>query len=156
MNFDMESITKGIGIVTATLALVGGGYSLYDKLGIEDPILKWAPEHFSISDGPVDGEFRVIVAREKLRDDCKVTGFKLEIRDSEYIVHPAKSSIATFSGPANNKVDKFGYKVSIAHDHSSKVAKGEATLLAHIDYECPEGPVIVNYPDHKNLRFNIE
>jgi hypothetical protein len=35
------------------------------------------------------------------------------------------------------------------------ISLGKATLLAHIDYECPEGPVIVNYPDHENLSFNI-
>ena len=57
--------------------------------------------------------------------------------------------------PANDKVDKFGYKITIEKHHQSKVAKGEATLLAHIDYKCPEGEVVVNYPDHQNLRFNI-
>ena len=71
ISFDIENITKGIGVVTATFALIGGGYTLYDKLGIEDPILEWAPQYFEISDGPADGEFRVIVAREKLRDDCR-------------------------------------------------------------------------------------
>ena len=152
---DIESITKGIGVVTATFALIGGGYTLYDKLGIEDPILEWAPEYFQISDGPVTEEFKVIVAREKLRDDCKVTGFRIEVRDSEYIVHPAVPSIAKFSGPANEKIDKFGYKITIEPHHQSKVALGKATLLAHIDYDCPEGQVVVNYPDHPNLRFNI-
>ena len=153
---DIESITKGIGIVTATFALIGGGYTLYDKLGIEDPILKWSPEYFEISSGPATGEFKVIVAREKLRDDCSVENFKLEVRDSEYIVHPAIPSIAKFSGPANDKIDKFGYKISFDKHHASRVAKGKATLLAHIDYLCPEGSVVVNYPDHENLTFNIE
>ena len=152
---DVENITKGIGVVTATFALIGGGYTLYDKLGIEDPILEWAPEYFEISDGPVSGEFKVIVAREKLRDDCTVESFRLEVRDSEYIVHPAVPSIAKFSGPANDKIDKFGYKITIEEHHRSKVATGEATLLAHIDYMCPEGPVVVNYPDHPNVRFTI-
>ena len=155
ISFDIENITKGIGIVTATFALIGGGYTLYDKLGIEDPILEWAPQYFEISDGPADGEFRVIVAREKLRDDCKVKDFRLEVRDSEYIVHPAVPSVTKFSGPANDKIDKFGYKISFDGHHKTKVATGEATLLAHIDYECPEGPVVVNYPDHENLRFEI-
>jgi hypothetical protein len=154
-SFDLDNITKGIGVVTASLALIGGGYTLYDKLGIEDPILAWAPEYFEISDGPADGEFKVIVAREKFRDDCKVTGFRLEIRDSEFIVHPATPSITKFSGPANDKIDKFGYKITLEGHHKDKVALGEATLLAHIDYECPEGPVVVNYPDHPNLKFNI-
>jgi hypothetical protein len=156
MILDIENITKGIGVVTATLALIGGGYTLYDKLGIEDPILKWSPEHFEISNGPANGKFTVVVAREKLRDDCSVEGFKLEIRDSNYIVHPAVPSIAKFSGPANDKVDKFGYKVKLEGHHADKVAKGKATLLAHIEYLCPEGPVLVNYPDHENLTFIIE
>ena len=65
-------------------------------------------------------------------------------------------SIAKFSGPANDKVDKFGYKITIDSHHQEKVSKGEATLLAHIDYKCPEGDVVVNYPDHENLKFRIE
>ena len=150
---DIESITKGIGVVTATFALIGGGYTLYDKLGIEDPILKWAPEYFEISDGETDDDFKVVVARQKLRDDCKVTGFRLEVRDSDFVVHKATPSIAKFSGPASDKVDKFGYYFTI--ENHNEVEVGEATLLAHIDYECPEGPVIVNYPDHENLKFNI-
>jgi len=152
-SFDVESITKGIGVVTATFALIGGGYTLYDKLGIEDPILKWAPEYFSVTDGETDDDFKVVVAREKLRDDCKVVDFRLEVRDSEFVVHNAIPSITKFSGPANDKIDKFAYYFNIENDEDVEI--GEATLLAHIDYECPEGPVIVNYPDHENLRFMI-
>lgn len=150
---DIESITKSIGVVTATFALIGGGYTLYDKLGIEDPILKWSPEHFEISNGETDDDFKVVVARQKLRDDCKVAGFRLEVRDSAFVVHKATPSIAKFSGPASDKVDKFGYYFTIENHNDVEV--GEATLLAHIDYECPEGPVVVNYPDHPNLKFNI-
>jgi len=36
------------------------------------------------------------------------------------------------------------------------IKPGTATLLAHIDYLCPEGSVVVNYPDHKNLEFEIK
>ena len=154
-SFDVENITKGIGVVTATFALIGGGYTLYDKLGIEDPILTWAPEHFSISSGPRDGNFDVIVAREKHRDDCKVEGFTLEVKDSKYMVHTASPSVAKFSGPASDKIDKFGFSFTIDEEHVHMLPPGTATLLARIDYACPEGPVIVNYPDHKNLTFNI-
>ena len=150
---DAENITKGIGAITAVFALVGGGYTLYDKIGFDDPILTWAPEHFSITSGPADGEFKVSVAREKHRDDCTVEDFILDIRDSEYIVHKAKPSITKFMGPATDKVDTFAYKMTI--ENPSEVAKGEATLVAYIHYGCPEGQVVVNYPDHKNLRFNI-
>jgi hypothetical protein len=152
---DIETITKGIGVVTATLALIGGGYTLYDKFGFEDPILTWAPEYFKITDGPADGEFKVTAAREKHRDDCTVEDFVLDVRDSELIVHPVSPSITKFMGPATDKVDTFAYKISIDKDHQHKVAKGLATLVAYIHYECPEGKVIVNYPDHDNLRFNI-
>ena len=154
-SFDVENITKGIGIVTASLAMIGGVYTLYDKFGIEDPILTWAPEYFEISDAPANGNFDVVVAREKHRDDCKVTGFTLEVKDSKYIVHTAKPSIAKFSGPASEKIDKFGFSFSITEEHQGMVVPGIATLLARIDYDCPEGPVIVNYPDHENLKFNI-
>lgn len=153
-SFDVENITKGIGIVTAIFAMIGGGYTMLDKFESKD-ILTWAPEHFEISDATVDGSFDVIVAREKHRDDCKVTGFTLEVKDSKYMVHTAKPSVAKFSGPASDKIDKFGFSFTIDDEHKNMISLGKATLLAHIDYECPEGPVIVNYPDHENLSFNI-
>jgi hypothetical protein len=31
-SFDVENITKGIGVITASLALIGGGYTLWDKI----------------------------------------------------------------------------------------------------------------------------
>lgn len=154
ISFDIENITKGIGVVTASFALIGGGYTLWDKIESKD-ILTWAPEHFSVSSGPRDGSFDVIVAREKHRDDCKVTGFRLEVKDSKYMVHTASPSIAKFSGPASDKIDKFGFSFTIDEEHINMVPQGTATLLAHIDYECPEGPVVVNYPDHENLTFEI-
>lgn len=149
-----EEIKKWLGVVAAGVTLIGGGYTTLDKLDFfHSPILTWAPEHFSITDGPPDGNFKVIVAREKHRDDCSVEGFKLEVRDSDYIVHVAKPSIPTFSGPASKKIGKFAFSIHI--EDPENVAEGEATLLAHIEYECPEGKVTVNYPDHENLRFNI-
>lgn len=153
-SFDVENITKGIGVITASLALIGGGYTLWDK--IEDKtILTWAPEHFSITDAPVNGTFDVIVAREKHRDDCSVQGFTLEVKDSKYMVHTAIPSVAKFSGPASDKIDKFGFSFTIEDEHKGMIDPGPATLLARIDYECPEGPVVVNYPDHENLQFKI-
>ena len=152
--FDVENITKGIGVVTATFALIGGGYTLWDKLESKD-ILAWAPEYFSVTDAPADGTFDVIVAREKYRDDCSVEGFTLEVKDSKFMVHKAIPSIAKFSGPASDKIDKFGFSFTIDKEHIDMIKPGTATLLAHIDYLCPEGPVVVNYPDHENLRFMI-
>ena len=155
MSFEFDSLTKGIGIVTATFAMIGGGYTMSEKLGVfEKDILTWAPEYFEISDGPVSGEFKAVVARQKNRDDCEVVDFTLEVRDSEYVVHTAVPSIAVFSGPASDTVDKFGYKFTI--NAPEKVALGAATLLAHIKYNCPEGEVIVNYPAHENLTFTIK
>ena len=153
-SLDVENITKGIGVVTASFAMIGGGYTMWDKLSSKD-ILTWAPEHFEVSDGPADGTFDVVVAREKHRDDCSVEGFRLEVKDSKYMVHTAKPSIAKFSGPASDKIDKFGYSFTIDEEHQHMIPEGEATLLVHIDYKCPEGDVVVNYPDHENLRFNI-
>ena len=153
-SLDIENITKGIGVVTASFAMIGGGYTMWDKLKPND-ILTWAPEHFEVSDGPRDGTFDVVVAREKHRDDCSVEGFKLTVKDSKYMVHTATPSVAKFSGPASDKVDKFGYSFTIDEEHQDMMPVGEATLLVHIDYMCPEGAVVVNYPDHENLRFNI-
>jgi hypothetical protein len=36
------------------------------------------------------------------------------------------------------------------------VAVGSAKLIARITYKCPEGNVVIAYPDHKNLSFNVE
>jgi len=153
-SFDVENITKGIGVVTTTFAMIGGGYTLWDKVGSKD-ILTWAPEHFSISDGPRDGTFDVIVAREKHRDDCSVEGFTLEVKDSMYMVHTASPGLSKFSGPASDKIDKFGFTFTIDDEHQHMIPVGPATLLARIDYACPEGPVVVSYPDHANLTFEV-
>ena len=152
---DLENIKIYIGIATAGVALVTGGYQAADKFGwLQEPILEWAPEHFSVTSGPVDGEFKVTVARVKLRDDCTVDDFVLDVRDSELIVHQGTPSITTFMGPANHRVDTFAY--TFTFNDPSKVASGEATLIAYINYGCPEGKVVVQYPDHDNLKFNIE
>ena len=149
-------VAKTISAVAASVAALGGSYTLADKFGwFDKPILNWSPEHFEISDGSAGGEFKVVVARQKLRDDCEVTNFKIEIKDSDFVVHPAIPSIATFSGPATPTVDKFGYKFTFSPEVQKKIAAGEAPLLAHIKYKCPEREVVVNYPNHKNLKFNI-
>jgi hypothetical protein len=152
---DTDSITKPIAAVTAVMAMIGGGYSLYDKIKLPPKdILKWDAEHFSISDGHASGMFKVVVARQKIRDDCTVEDFTLEVRDSDYMVHRANPSVAKFSGPASPTVDKFGYTITI--DKPEDVTLGAAKLIARITYKCPEGNVVIAYPDHKNLTFNIE
>ena len=148
--------TKIVAFLTAVVTLAGGGYTLGDKLGwFKKEILRWAPEHFSISSGPATGKFDVIVARQKLREDCDVTDFRLEIRDSKLHVHPVKPDITVFAGPVGDKVDKFAYSISIAPEHQSMVATGKATLLGRIKYKCPEGETLVQYPDHENMQFEI-
>lgn len=152
---DTDSITKPIAVVTAVMAMVGGGYTLYDKVKLPPKdILRWEAEHFSISNGPASGSFKVVVARQKIRDDCTVDDFGLEVRDADYMVHKATPSVAKFSGPASPTVDKFGYTMTIEGPES--VAVGPAKLIARITYKCPEGNVVIAYPDHKNLSFNVE
>ena len=152
---DTESITKPVAAVTAVLAMIGGGYSLYDKVKLPPKdILQWDADHFSISNGPASGSFKVVVARQKIRDDCTVEDFSLEVRDSDYMVHKALPSVAKFSGPASPTVDKFGYTMTV--ENPDGVAPGGAKLIARIMYKCPEGNVVIAYPDHKNLTFNIE
>ena len=152
---DYDNITKPIAVVTAMMSAVGGGYALVDKFGLlKKDILKWDAEHFEISNGPAHEPFRVIVARQKIRDDCLVEDFTLEVRDANYIVHRATPSVVKFSGPASHNVDKLGYTMTI--EAPETVAAGEAKLLARISYKCPEGNVIISYPDHKNLTFRVE
>jgi hypothetical protein len=152
---DTESITKPVAAVTAIMAMIGGGYTLYDKIKLPPKdILKWDADHFSITNGVASGEFKVVVARQKIRDDCTVEDFSLEVRDSDYMVHKALPSVAKFSGPASPTVDKFGYTMTV--ENPASVAPGGAKLIARIMYKCPEGNVVIAYPDHKNLTFNIE
>lgn len=154
--FDLDKTKTAIGVVTAVVALAGGGYQAAEKFGwLKHPILEWTPEHFSISDAPADGTFDVVVARRKFRDDCEVEDFRLTVRDSRYQVHTASPSIAQFAGPASDTVDRFGFQFTIDAEHQHMIAIGEATLLAYIKYRCPGGEVVVQYPDHPNLRFNI-
>lgn len=152
---DTDSITKPVAAITAVMAMIGGGYTLYDKIKLPPKdVLKWDAEHFSIAGGPASGQFKVVVARQKIRDDCTVEDFTLEIRDAGYMVHKAFPSVAKFSGPATPTVDKFGYTMTLENPDS--VAAGRAKLIARITYKCPEGNVVIAYPDHANLTFNIE
>ena len=151
---DYDNITKPVAVVTALMSAVGGGHTLIDKFGwMKKDILKWDAEHFSISNGLAHEPFRVIVARQKIRDDCLVDDFTLEVRDSNYIIHKATPSVAKFSGPATPTVDKFGYTMTI--EDPQNVTPGEAKLIARIVYKCPEGNVVITYPDHVNLTFRI-
>lgn len=153
---DFDPITKAVGTVTAVIAMLGGGYGLADKWGfLRKDILRWEPEYFQVSDGQAGGKFQVIVARQKLRDDCDVVDFRLDVRDSGLRVHPVIPDVAVFSGPAANQVDKFAYTIAFPADHHEMVSAGTAVLLGRIKYRCPEGDVLVHYPRHKNLQFEI-
>ena len=150
----LENAKTVLGVISATIGIAVGSYSLVENIGWNKEILTWAPEHFEIVGGPADGEFRAVVAREKHRDDCSVTGFMLEIRDADYIVYRVTPSTTKFSGPASDTIDKFGYKFYLKETDIHKVVPGIATLLGEITYNCPEGIVYVQYPP--NLTFMIE
>lgn len=147
-------ITKTISAVAATVAALGGSYTLADKFGWFDrSILEWFPEHFKIvaENGHV---ITVTVARIKKRDDCSVEGFTPSVRDSAGVVHEATTTASKFSGPAGPEIDTFTYQLTLTQ--KEKVAEGTATLLATIKYKCPEGERFVQYPRHKNLSFYIK
>ena len=158
MSFGFDNVKLVAGSLGAVVALVSGTFTLSDKVGIkiwDRPILEWSPENFKVEDGYIMDGFKVIVARQKLRDDCDVVAFNVQIRDSEYLVHPTVTSVTKFSGPASDSVDMFGYRVYLHEMHTHKVALGEATLIGQIKYVCPEGEKIVTYPSHPNLNFNV-
>lgn len=159
MAFGLDQIKGTIALAAALISALTGGLTLSGKLGwnlFSRDILEWSPEDFSISNGTIEDGFKVIVAREKFRDDCDVADFSIEIKDSDYIVHPAIPSVAKFSGPASDEVELFGYRMYIDGDKKWEVAPGRATLLGQITYDCPEGEKIVTYPSHSNLTFTIE
>ena len=150
----MIDLTKTIGAVAASIAAIGGGYTLADKFGWFDrAILEWAPEHFKIT--AASGQpITVTVARIKKRDDCSVENFTPSIRDAAGMVHEATTTASKFSGPAGPQIDTFTYQLAMVR--KEKIAPGTATLLATIKYKCPEGERIVQYPRHANLSFLLE
>lgn len=156
MGFDTVKVVAGS--LGAVVALVSGTFTLSDKVGFElwdRPVLEWSPENFRVEDGYIMDGFKVIVARQKLRDDCDVVGFSVQIRDSDYLVHPTVTSVTKFSGPAGDSVEMFGYRVYLHEMHTEKFALGEATLIGQLKYECPEGEKLVTYPSHPNLNFTV-
>ena len=154
--FNSDSIIKYITIIATLLTITVSGVSFISDISKEvpNPILTWAPEYFEITGGPANQEFKAIVARKKHRDDCSVSGFLLEVKDSNLLTFKAAPSIEKFTGPATNEIDKFGFTFFIQEADVNKVAFGKATLLGQILYKCPEGDVVVLYPP--NLNFIIE
>jgi len=145
-------VSKAIGAVAASVAAVGGGYTLVDKVGwLDRAIIEWAPEHFKIAPAKQGEPITVTVARIKKRDDCSVESFIPSIRDGKGVVHEAVPSNPKFSGPASSEIDTFTYTLSV----KSEMQSGKATLLATIKYKCPEGDRVVTYPKHKNLTFEL-
>jgi hypothetical protein len=150
----MIDVTKAIGAVAASIAAIGGGYTLADKFGWFDrAILEWAPEHFKIT-ATAGQPINVTVARIKKRDDCSVESFTPSVRDAAGMVHEATTTASKFSGPAGPQIDTFTYQLTMVR--KEKIALGAATLLATIKYKCPEGERVVQYPRHANLSFLLE
>lgn len=151
----MVDLTKVIGAVAASVAALGGSYTLADKFGLLDrEILEWSPEHFDIPTAKIGHPVHVTVARIKKRDDCSVEGFTPTVRDSSGMIHDATPSTSKFTGPAGPEVDTFAYQLKISD--KEPLAAGKATLTAVIKYKCPEGERVVTYPRHKNLSFMLE
>jgi len=154
-NIDgLDTTVKVISLIAGLSSATVGAHNIYSTYFKGGPILEWAPDHFQVSSGPSNGDFDVTIARQKFRDDCSVTGFNIEVKDDRYVIHRAIPSIATWSGPANDKVDKFGYSFTISEEQG-EINPGNAMMYAYIDYVCPEGPTRVHYPDHENLEFVI-
>ncbi len=148
----MIDIPKTLGAVAASVAALGGSYTLVDKFGwLDRAIIEWAPDHFKIEPAKLGQPITVTVARIKKRDDCSVESFTPSIRDGNGMVHEAVPSNSKFSGPAGPEIDTFTYTLNVKSD----MRPGKATLLANIKYKCPEGERTVNYPKHKNLTFQL-
>lgn len=147
-------VPKVISAVAASVAALGGSYTLVDKFGwLDKEILVWAPEHFKIV-AEEGHPINVTVARIKKRDDCSVESFTPSIRDAAGMVHEATTTASKFSGPAGDEIDTFTYELTMVR--KEKIADGRATLLATIKYKCPEGERVVQYPRHKNLSFDLK
>jgi hypothetical protein len=151
----MVDLTKVIGAVAASVAALGGSYTLADKFGwLDRAILEWSPQHFNIPAAKIGEPINVTVARIKRRDDCSVEAFTPSVRDAAGMVHEATPSNSKFTGPAGNEVDTFMYQLKLSE--KEPVAPGKATLTAIIKYKCPEGERVITYPRHENLSFLLE
>jgi hypothetical protein len=152
---EIPKLTPVVQFVTASFALVVGGYTAGDKFGwFQRPVLEWAPEHFQIQTAKIGQPISVTVARIKKRDDCSVEGFEPTVRDAAGMVHAATPSMTKFTGPAGPEIDTFTYQLKVSDKET--IAPGKATLLATIKYKCPEGERTVTYPRHANLTFLLE
>ena len=150
----MVDITKVIASVAASVAAIGGSYTLADKFGWFDrAIIEWSPENFKIV-AEAGKPINVTVARIKKRDDCSVESFTPNIRDAAGMVHEVTTTASKFSGPAGAEIDTFTYQLTAVG--KEKITLGKATLLATITYKCPEGERIVQYPRHANLSFEMK
>lgn len=155
MTLDLSKLTPVVQFVTATFAVLVGGYTAGDKFGwFDKAIIEWAPQHFRIAPAKIGEPIRVTVARIKKRDDCSVELFVPSVRDANGMVHEATPSMSKFSGPAGPSIDTFTYELTL--NAKERVAPGAATLLASIKYKCPEGERTVQYPRHDNLTFTLQ
>lgn len=152
---EIPKLTPVVQFVTASFALVVGGYTAGDKFGwFQKDILEWAPEHFKIAPAKIGEPVMVTVARIKKRDDCSVEGFAPTVRDASGMMHEATPSMSKFTGPAGPEIDTFTYQLKVSD--KERIAPGKATLMATIKYKCPEGERTVTYPRHANLTFLME
>ena len=152
---ELPKLTPVVQFVTASFALVVGGYTAGDKFGwFQKPILEWSPDHFKIPAAKIGQPVNVTVARIKKRDDCSVEGFEPTVRDAAGMIHAATPSMSKFTGPAGPDIDTFTYQLRVSD--KEPIAPGKATLLATIKYKCPEGERTVTYPRHANLTFTLE
>ena len=152
---ELPKMTLVVQFVTASFALVVGGYTAGDKFGwFQKPILEWSPEHFNIPAAKIGDPINVTVARIKKRDDCSVESFTPTVRDAAGLVHDTTPSTSKFTGPAGKEVDTFMYQLMLSE--KEQVTPGKATLTAIIKYKCPEGERVVTYPRHENLSFMLE
>jgi hypothetical protein len=152
---ELPKLTPVVQFVTASFALVVGGYTAGDKFGwFQKPILEWSPDHFKIPATKIGQPVNVTVARIKKRDDCSVEGFEPTVRDAAGMIHAATPSMSKFTGPAGPEIDTFTYQLKVSD--KEPIAPGKATLLATIKYKCPEGERTVTYPRHANLTFTLE
>jgi hypothetical protein len=152
---ELPKLTPVVQFVTATFALLVGGYTAGDKFGwFQRPIIEWAPDHFKIPAAKIGQPINVTVARIKRRDDCSVEAFTPTVRDAAGMMHDATPSTSKFTGPAGDQIDTFAYQLKLSEKDA--VTPGKATLTAIIKYKCPEGERVVTYPRHENLSFLLE
>lgn len=155
MNFIKNHLTK-FQFIAAFIAIALGAQQVYERFIVANtPVLEWNVRsgNFSVSSGRSTAEFRVVVTRTLLRNNCSLRSFEPYIIDANGFNHTVTASAPRASAGGVGKEQTFRYVFKLINPNS--VGVGEAMLRGTLTYDCREGQQVIEYPDTPLLEFQI-